>query len=144
VARSLSPERLGKSDGFTLVEVLVCMLVLATGLVGMAGLLGVTTRMHLEAREATRATRLAEDKVDQLMKLIFTTAPSIQVNADPTTSLTSNVANYFDQPVEGITRRWNVQPGPTANTRVLTVRIINNRTRQFGSQTDLSTVIMQW
>ena len=43
------------------------------------------------------------------MKLNLTTAPAVQVGG----SLTANVANYFDTPQDGTTRRWLVQAGPT-------------------------------
>src|SRR5688572_19027444 len=60
--------------GFTLVEVMICTLILTTGMLGIAGLLGVTTQMHQGAREAARSTRLAQEKIDELMKLDFDTA----------------------------------------------------------------------
>jgi len=42
------------------------------------------------------------------------------------------------------TRRWRVQDGPAPNTRLLTVRVLNQRARQYGRQVDLTTVIRQW
>ncbi len=126
--------------GFTLVEVLVSTLVLTIGLVAIAGLLGVSTNMHASAREASRSTRLAQAKIDELMKLNFGTAPAVAVGG----SLAANVANYFDAPVAAVTRRWLVQAGPAANTRVLTVRVVNLRAVQYGRQIDLSTIIRQW
>ena len=136
----MSPERPSGDRGFTLVEVLICTLVLTVGLIAVAGLLGVTTQMHIGAREATRSTRLAQEKLDELMKLNFATAPAVAVGG----SLTSNVGNHFDPPLEGVTLRWAVQAGPAADTRVLTVRAINSRARQYGREVDLSTVIRQW
>ncbi|OFW14991.1 MAG: hypothetical protein A3F70_15645 [Acidobacteria bacterium RIFCSPLOWO2_12_FULL_67_14] len=129
-----------RQDGFTLVEVLICTLILTTGMLSIAALLGVTTQMHLGAREAARGTRLAEEKIDELMKLNFNTAPSVAVGG----SLVNDVANYFEEPVEGITVRWEVDDGPVLDTRVLTVRVENRRARQFGRQVELSTIIRQW
>src|SRR3990172_3033548 len=93
-----------RQDGFTLVEVLICTLILTTGMLSIAALLGFTTQMHLGARQAARGTRLAEEKIDELMKLNFNTAPSVAVGG----SLVNDVANYFEEPVEGITVRWEV------------------------------------
>jgi type IV pilus modification protein PilV len=134
---------LSSSRGASLIEVLIATLILTIGLVGMAQLMGVSMLMHLNAREATTATQLAQAKVDELMKLNMATAAAVQITPANASSLTTNVANYFDSPQAAITRRWQVQPGPAANTRVLTVRVINARARQ-GGQVDVSTIIRQW
>lgn len=128
--------------GFTLVEVMICTLILTTGMLAIAGLLAVTTQMHMGAREAARSTRLAEDKIDELMKLNLATAPSVAVGG----SLSTNVTNYFEVPasVAGVTIRWAVANGPVDDTRALTVRVVNLRAQQYGRQVDLSTIIRQW
>lgn len=131
--------RISEGDGFTLVEVLICTLILTTGMLAIAGLLGVTTQMHFGAREAARGTRLAEEKIDELMKLNFATAPSIAVGGD----LSTNVTNYFEQ-LDGVTIRWAVAAGPVTDTRVLTVRVENRGAQQYGRQVELSTIIRQW
>ncbi len=131
------------SRGASLIEVLVATLVLTIGLVGMAQLMGMSMLMHLNARETTTATQLAQAKVDELMKVNLATAPAVQITPAGPDSLTTNVANYFDAPQAAVTRRWRVQAGPAANTRILTVRVINARARQ-GGQVDVSTLIRQW
>ena len=134
---------LSSSRGASLIEVLIATLVLTIGLVAMAQLMGVSMLMHLNAREATTATQLAQAKVDELMKLNLATAPAVQITPVGPDSLTTDVTNYFDSPQAAITRRWRIQPGPAANTRVLTVRVINARARR-GGQLDVSTIIRQW
>lgn len=131
-------------QGFGLVEVLVSTLILAFGLVSVAQLLAVTTTVHMGAREAARATRDAQAKVDGLMKLNFTRAPEIQLTPLGANSLNTNVANYFDQPSPGLTRRWLVQAGPSADTRLLTMRVLNSSAANNGRQIDLITVIRRW
>lgn len=128
--------------GFSLVEVLVSMLILTSGLMAMGQLLGVTAIMHVNAREATRGTQLAQAKIDELMKQNMTTSPAVQINAADT--LAANVANYFDTPETAVTRRWRVQAGPAPNTRVLTVRVLNARSRQYGSRIEITTLLRQW
>jgi Tfp pilus assembly protein PilV len=122
--------------------VLVASVILTLGLVSMAQLLGVTTVMHTDAKEASMATQLAQAKIDELIKLNMATAPAVQISG--TGTLTTNTANYFDTPQEGITRRWRVQAGPAANIRVLTVRIVNVRARHYGNQVELTTLLRQW
>lgn len=131
---------LAHDRGFTLVEVMICTLILTTGMLAIAGLLAVTTQMHVGAREAARATRLAEEKVDELMKLNFAISASVAIGGD----LEANEANYFEEPLDGVTVRWAVANGPVDDTRVLTVRVVNLRARQYGREVELSTIIRQW
>ena len=140
MAESSSIDRRRREDGFTLIEILICTLILTTGLIAIAGLLAVTTQMHVNAREAARSTRLAQGKIDDLMKRSFTNDAEIAVGG----SLTADVANYTDTPLEGVTLRWSVANGPAADTRVLTVRVINQRAQQFGRQIDMSTILRRW
>ena len=99
--------------GFTLIEALVATLVLTIGLVATAQLLAVSLRMHQIGRNSTAATRLAQDKFEELMKLQFSN-PAIQINA--TDTLASNVPNYNDTPANSGTRgggAWKPVPAPT-------------------------------
>ena len=133
------PERPDADRGFTMVEVLVSMLILTIGMIAIAGLLAVTTQMAMGAREAARSTRLAQNKIDELMKLNFTTALAIAIGGD----LTTNVDHYWETPLDGVTLRWAVTAGPTDDLRVLTLRVVNLRSEQYR-QTDLATIIRQW
>lgn len=120
-------------------EILICTLILTTGLIAIAGLLAVTTQMHVGAREASRSTRLAQEKIDELMKLNFSSDAAVAVGG----SLTSDATDHFETPLAGITLRWAVAAGPATDTRVLTVRVVNLRAQQYR-QIDLSTIIRQW
>jgi len=126
-------------DGFTLVEVLIATLVMTIGMIAIAGLLAVTTQMHIGARESARSTRLAQDKIDELLKLTFSSNPAIAVGG----SLDSNVTNHSETPMTGVTLRWVVADGPTDDTRLLTVRVVNMRSQHYR-KTDLATIIRQW
>ena len=55
-----------KQSGFTLLEVLVAMLVLAIGLLGLAGLMTSSMRDNLSASHRTQATWLAYDILDRM------------------------------------------------------------------------------
>jgi type II secretory pathway pseudopilin PulG len=128
---------MASEKGFTLVEVLVSTVVMTIGLVGIAALLAITTEMHLGAREAARSTRLAQDKFDDLMKLDFS-APEVAIGGD----LDANATDYFEEPVTGVTVRWAVAAGPTDDTRVVTVRVVNEKAQKYR-RTDLTTIIRQ-
>jgi len=125
------------------VEVLICTLILTTGMLAIAGLLAVTTGMHVGAREAARSTRLAQDKIDELMKLNFTSDAEVAVGG----SLSANDADHFEtnpDGLDGITIRWEVAAGPVADTRILTVRVESTRSQLYGREVELSTIIRSW
>ena len=146
--RSAREDSLGRRSrgegGFSLVEVLVATLVVTTGLVAMAQLMAVSTVMYADARQASVATLQAQKKLDELMKLNLVTDEEVQITPVSPDSLTTNVTNYSDTPESGITRRWRVEAGPGGDTRLVTVRVINQRARQYGATVDLTTVIRQW
>lgn len=54
------------SRGFTLIEVLVTMLILAVGLLGLAGLQTTGLRYNVSAYQRTQATVLANDILDRM------------------------------------------------------------------------------
>lgn len=122
---------------------MVATVVFLVGSVAVAQLLAVTARMHVVSQNSTQATRLVQQKFDELMKLDFAVDPAIQIS--PNNALTQNVANYFDNPVPGaVTRRWNVQAGPTGTTRLVTVRVIDGQGSMAERTVDLTTVLRQW
>ena len=55
-----------KNNGFTLIEVLIAMLVLAVGLLGLAALQMTTLRQNLSAYHRTQATQFAYDIADRM------------------------------------------------------------------------------
>ncbi len=146
--RCLDPGRSSfRSDtGVTLIEVLIATVILTVGLVGSAQLLAVSIQMHQLAGGTTDATRLANAKLEELMKLNFAADPAIQITPVGPDPLTQNVPNYFDEPVPGVyTRRWHVQAGPTATTRLVTVRLVPAQTdRRVAKEVDLTTLVRQW
>jgi competence protein ComGC len=144
--RRIDPSRRRQDDdargeaGFSLVETMIASLVLTVGLVGLLQLLAVATVMHSDARQATTATLLAQAKIDELMKKNLSTSAAVQEGG----SISANVANYFDTPEDGITRRWLVAPGPVTGTRLLTVKVENKGGRVYGREQQLTTIIRQW
>jgi len=136
--------RLTSERGFTLIEAMIASVILTVGLVALAGLLAVTVRMHQLGRGSTTSYRLAQGKLEELMKLNFNSAASIQITGSD--SLGANVANYFDAPA-GYTRRWLVQAGPGGNAslRLVTVRVIPLvADRRTAAEARITTVLRSW
>jgi Tfp pilus assembly protein PilV len=123
--------------------VLFSTVLLVTGLVAVATLLAVTIRAESMARHGAEATRLAQARVDALMKANFDTNPSVQVQSPGTDSLGTNVANYFDTPAPNTIVRWRVQAGP-AGTRLLTVRVLVANGTTTMRVIDLGTLLRRW
>jgi hypothetical protein len=135
----------GADAGFSLVEVLGATLVLVFGLVSLAYLLVATLQMHGVAANSAQATRLAQGKFDELLRLDYATAAQVQVTPVGVDSLAANVTPYFDTPVPGVTRRWRVQAGPAnTQTRVVTVRVLVRPQTAVGRQLELTSLLRQW
>lgn len=134
-----------REDGMALMEVLIAVGILTVGLLGSAQLLVVTTQTHMLARETTDATRLTQAKVEQLMKANFATDPSVQISGVSPDPLEQNVTNYFDMPTLSYTRRWRVAAGPTATTRIVTIRVVPTQTDlRMAKEVEITTLIRQW
>jgi type IV pilus modification protein PilV len=58
--------RFRRTDGFTLIEVMVSIIVLAIGVLGLAPLMAVSITGNAFSNEATRANVIAQDKIEEL------------------------------------------------------------------------------
>jgi len=107
-----------QSDGFTLIEVLVAALLVATVVANVAALCAIATRAAHSARTRTNASRLALQKMEQLQALVWATdegapyAPASDLTSDlsvepataagrglspsPAGTLVSSTAGYAD------------------------------------------------
>jgi Tfp pilus assembly protein PilV len=145
-AKSSLRRRAPDDRGFTLIEVLIAAMLLMVALAAMSQLVAVTIVQHADARRRGDSARQAQRKLDELMKLNMATEPAVQITG--VDSLVANTANYFDTPAPLITRRWVVTAGPVANTRTVTVRVINANVsggnRGAYRQVDITSVIRQW
>jgi Tfp pilus assembly protein PilV len=134
-----------REGGFSLVETLIAAFILVFGMLSIAQLLTTSVRMHQLARNSEEGARLALAKFEQLSKLDFATAQAVQVTAASPDPLATDVAGHCDVPSTGFTRRWSVQAGPTATTRVVVVRLVPRSTdRRMTKPLDVTTIIRQW
>lgn len=135
-------QHLNDQRGFTLVEALVAMIVCAVGLMAMAELLAVTIRMQQLGRNSTSASRLAQDKIDELNTVGFGAASMSCGGA-----LDADNADHFDAPVNAngdYKRRWLVAAGPDGSPRLrqVTVKVIPTvKDRRVTQDFELTTVI---
>jgi type IV pilus assembly protein PilV len=83
---------MNKNSGFTLIEVLIAMLVLAVGLLGLAGLQASSLKNNQSAYNRSQATQLAYDMADRIRAnpvdannlatsaYVATTTPAVQTS----------------------------------------------------------------
>ena len=126
------------------------MVILTVALVSLAELMAVTLRLQQLGRNHTTATRIAQDKIDELMSLNWAAAPQLAANQG---SLTADVANFFDTPPNNpnYKRRWRVDDGPVdppvpaGRLRIITVRVIPVvNDRRTYTPTDITTIVRCW
>jgi type IV pilus assembly protein PilV len=85
-----------KNTGFTLIEVLVAMLVLAVGLLGLAGLQAASLKNNQSAYNRSQATQLAYDIADRMRANVTgivaytTSTASVFANCKNTTGCSSS------------------------------------------------------
>ena len=87
---------MNKNAGFTLIEVLIATLVLAAGLLGLAGLQATSLRNNLSAYNRSQATQLTYDIADRIRanplvagNYLTTSAATCATNDTPCTACTS-------------------------------------------------------
>ncbi len=129
IGRSGTPRRFGarRAAGFSMIEVLVALLVLAFGLLGFALLQTMNLRFTQSANYRTQATNLAYDLLDQMRANRFHAAQyagSTGVDFDPgdVTDITCSRPTGADADIAHNIARWQCQVarvlGPTASARV--------------------------
>jgi Tfp pilus assembly protein PilV len=92
--------------GFSLIESVISVAVVASGVLGVATLFIMGTGLQLNARDNTVATSLVVAEVERLRML-----PPSNIERANGGSLTANAANHFA--VRGTTTlRWTVADGP--------------------------------
>jgi type IV pilus assembly protein PilV len=111
------------TSGFTLVEVLVAIVVLAVGLVALVGSSAMVTRMIGRGKTETRVAQAASRRIEVLRRAAYSTAPRCTAGAFASGGpVTSN----------GVTESWTV---PTVG-RVRNVRVNVTYGTARGIRTD--------
>ena len=92
--------------GFTLVEILVAIAILAFGILAIASMQSASLRSTQHSYNVTEGTTWAQDRIEQLMVLPYNQINTGQDTSDP----------YY-------TIDWNVTAGPVTNTKSVTVSV---------------------
>ena len=95
-------------SGFTLIEVLVAVTILAVGVIAMAGSAAAVTRMIGRGKIDTRVAQLTTAKVDSLRLVAYSTTPRCTALATGGPSASDHVNLSWTVTVNGTGRDVNV------------------------------------
>ena len=103
------------SKGFSLIEVLIALVILAISLLALAGLMATTVRNNSFGGHVTEASTLAQDKLEEFRAMrwddVQATPPGPET--DPVSKIGSTGIVY--------TRNWNVAQNGNIKTITITV-----------------------
>jgi type IV pilus assembly protein PilV len=95
--RTLKIKSLNQENGFTLLEILVAISLLAIGLLAVASMQVMAIRGNSFSGGTTEATKLAMDRIEWLMTLDYNDANLDDANADGTAGLDNATVASADQ-----------------------------------------------
>lgn len=98
------------SNGFTLVECVIALVLVMIGFAAIFSLLTACLKTEVISRDLGRANSFSRSKIEELKILSRT----------PGGSLTSNLTGYFDNPTPDYTRRWQIS-ADSMGTETVTV-----------------------
>ena len=130
---------LKRSKGFTLIEVMVALVILAISLLALAGLMVTTTKNNSFGGHMTEAATFAQDKLEQLRAAPWT---GIVSGSDPVPVTTA----IPGAPGTGISyaRNWIVADNPNGTQRWVTITMNwTDPTRKTNHAFTLRAVVSQ-
>jgi len=97
-----------RSNGFTLIEVLIAILILSVGLLGMAALTAGIINGNRFSNDMSTATTLAQERMEEIRRLGYSGMPSTDTT---TTENYSTIAGYPEYKRETLTDADAPAPG---------------------------------
>ena len=162
----LIPRTMYKNTGFTLIEVLIAMIVLAVGLLGLAGLQATSLKNNQSAYNRIKATQLAYEIADRMRANITearrtgnaylaAAAPSAVINCGNTTGCTpaemaQNDRNEWNQALNIATNPSGGLPGGTGaisfrnNMYTIVINWTENRDQDGNGVSDITSFGMSF
>ena len=115
-------------SGFTLIEVLVAVTILAVGVVALAGSSATVTRMIGRGKSDTRAAQLASQQVEALRLIAYSTTPRC-----------TNLATGGPQTTAHVVLSWTVAANGTGRNVTVSATYGTGR----GTHTELLTTYIE-
>jgi prepilin-type N-terminal cleavage/methylation domain-containing protein len=95
-----------QEQGFTIVEVMLAVVLLAIGVMALVGSSAMVTRMIGRGRESTTVGQVATARAERLRQIAAATSPAC-----------GQLVNGTSNPGSGITERWELQGAAGDKTR---------------------------
>ena len=133
-----------RNEGFTLLEVLIAVVILAFGLLAVAQMQVIAIRFNYQGRDTTEAVTLAKDQLESMKTLPFGHADLDDITDTNNDDLASTVTiDHADpnNPIDGkYTRTWNVADGGDTKSVMVVVSWLSGPNR-IPKQVEFPTVI---
>lgn len=111
-------------QGFTLVETLIAIGVLAIAIIALVQLFTVGAKENAVAADLTILTTLAQDKMEELKNMKYS---SLVADGD-VGSVTTPETGYYDDPHHYYRRLWQIDvDAPVANMTTISVKVTSSR-----------------
>jgi prepilin-type N-terminal cleavage/methylation domain-containing protein len=114
--------------GFTLIEVMIAIVVLAIGVTALVGSSAVVTRMIGQGKISTQAVQAISQRMERLRATAYSTTPNCTA-----------LANGSATSANGIVTTWTI----ATNGELRTIRIIVNYPTAGGSDADTVSTILR-
>jgi len=126
----------GSDRGFTIIEVLVALTLIAIAAAGVADLCAIAIRSTRDARDETMATLLAGQKIEQLQSASWSSTDLMLSPPDTLASSVPGYAEYFDRhgrllgggaapPPDAVyVRRWSIAAPSSGSPDTRVVRVL--------------------
>jgi prepilin-type N-terminal cleavage/methylation domain-containing protein len=134
--------------GFSLIEVLTAMFLMAVMMLFLARLLLSGIQINYISKDEIRMNAMVTDRVEQLKNMSFKQLgmPCLEsatscgsLTEDVTDDSVSPAVKYYDDSIPNYQIRWVVTlPGGNLNTRRTTVQVISKQTTYIGEQRELT------
>ena len=111
-----------KDQGFTLIEVLIAISIFSIGLLAVATMQITSIKVNSTAGQITDRITLAQDKLEELMALPYS-SPWLEDLGDPPSGTDTN-GNIHQETTDGYTISWTVTDDAlVSNTKLITVTV---------------------
>ncbi len=109
-----------KSNGFSLIEVMIAILVFSVGLLGVAQIMIIVINSNVFARNLTTATALAQDRLENIYRLGY-----VNANTSTGTEEYGSIPNFT--PYKRVTSVFFDSPDVGMKTATITVSWSGNK-----------------
>jgi len=111
-----------KDKGFTLIEVLIAISIFSIGMLAVATMQITSIKVNSTAGQITDRITLAQDKLEELMALPYS-SPWLEDLGDPPSGTDTN-GNTHQETTDGYTISWTVTDDAlVSNTKLITVTV---------------------